>query len=267
MLTCPNCSYQVPVGFKFCGTCGYDMAKLQAGAAPAAAAAPMAAPAAAAPMAAPAAAAGPARGTLVLIRPDGTEGESIPLGNTTPIGRDGGGLFASDSYLSPKHAVFTFKGAQLFVTDSGSLNGVYLRIDREVPVELEPGAIFRIGQEILRFELLPAPSRGADGVEIMGSPNPGFLGKVSLIIGRETTGNAFPIPPTGMHLGRERGDIIFPEDGYVSGLHCRIHSEGGKMMLTDVGSSNGTFVRVKGERAVKSGSMLLMGQQLFRAQY
>ena len=70
-----------------------------------------------------------------------------------------------------------------------------------------------------------------------------------------------------MHLGRERGDIIFPEDGYVSGLHCRIHSEGGKVVLTDVGSSNGTFTRVRNERTIKKGSLLLMGQQLFRADY
>jgi hypothetical protein len=66
---------------------------------------------------------------------------------------------------------------------------------------------------------------------------------------------------TGMHLGRERGDILFPEDGYVSGLHCRLHEENGRMFLTDIGSSNGTFVRLAGPRPVPSGSLLLMGQQ------
>ena len=253
---CPACATMVPVGFKFCGTCGYDMSAIAAAFAPTGAPPP--------PAAAPSAT---VRGSLTLIRPDGSEGESVSLHDQTPVGRDAGGPFASDSYLSPRHADFSFRGSDLWVKDAGSLNGVFLRIEREVPVALEPGAIFRVGQEILRFEPVPAPNRGPDGVELMGSPNPGLIGRISLVIGRETTGNCYAIPPGGMHLGRERGDVIFPEDGYVSGLHCRIHAENGQIWLTDVGSSNGTFVRVRGERAVKRGALLLMGQQLFRADY
>ncbi len=66
-----------------------------------------------------------------------------------------------------------------------------------------------------------------------------------------------------MHLGRERGDILFPEDGYVSGLHCRLSWDGQKLFLTDLGSSNGTFQRIA-EADLRSGDVLLMGQQLFR---
>jgi hypothetical protein len=100
----------------------------------------------------------------------------------------------------------------------------------------------------------------------MGSPNPGYVGRLALVIGRESTGNGYPIPPDGMHLGRERGDVVFPEDGYVSGLHCRVHYDGSSCVLTDVGSSNGTFLRVRGSRTLINGDLLLMGQQLFRFQ-
>jgi pSer/pThr/pTyr-binding forkhead associated (FHA) protein len=68
-------------------------------------------------------------------------------------------------------------------------------------------------------------------------------------------------------MGRERGDILFPEDGYVSGTHARITLRDGRVYLADVGSSNGTFLRVRGERAVSSGGFILMGQQLFRAEF
>ena len=269
MLTCPKCSSSVPPNFKFCGSCGHPMAEVQA-----AAAAQQAAPAAAEPAPAPTPAAAPApsagrqRGSLVLIRPDGTEGDSFPLSEgSTPIGREVGGAFASDSYLSPRHATFRFEGDELVVHDEDSLNGVYFRIHPDEPHELEDGGIFRIGQEILRFEKIPPRKIDSDGVELMGSPDPGFLGRIALLIGRDTYGNAYCIPPEGMHLGRERGDIIFPDDGYVSGLHCRIYGEGGRVMITDVGSSNGTFLRVPGQATIRNGSLLLMGQQLFRVEY
>jgi pSer/pThr/pTyr-binding forkhead associated (FHA) protein len=223
-------------------------------------------PAPAMPAAPPAVTGGPQRGSLVLIRADGSEGESFPLSETTVIGRETGGLFASDSYLSPRHATFTFSGGSVTVQDDDSLNGVYLRIGIDQPIELLDRSIFRIGQEIIRFERLSVrPPQ--NGVEAMGSPNAGLAGRICLVTGREATGNCFPVPSAGMHLGRERGDILFPEDGYVSGLHCRIHEEGGRVFLTDVGSSNGTFVRLRGSQQIPSGSLLLMGQQLFRVEF
>jgi len=37
--------------------------------------------------------------------------------------------------------------------------------------------------------------------------------------------------------------------------------------LSDLGSSNGTFVKVNGERAVGHESFVLLGQQLFRLNF
>ena len=267
-LSCPQCGNNVPKNFKFCGSCGNDMTKAQTAAAVDAVEPPQQVQmdTMASPMSAPMSS-GSTRGSLVLIRPDGSEGEAFPLGDRTVVGREAAGPFASDSYLSPQHAEFKFGGAGLTVRDLNSLNGVYVRIAADSPVELEDGSVFRIGQEILRFERLQPAKREADGTEHMGSPNPGYIGRVRLVIGREGYGNTYPVPPTGMHLGRERGDIIFPEDGYVSGLHCRVHEEDGRVFLTDVGSSNGTFLRVDGQTDVDSGALLLMGQQLFRVEF
>ena len=98
----------------------------------------------------------------------------------------------------------------------------------------------------------------------MGSPNPGFWGKLTVIIGRDITGAAFPLLGESVTLGRERGEINFPDDGYVSGLHARVTLRDGRVYLADLGSSNGTFVKVNGERAVGHDSFVLLGQQLFR---
>jgi len=263
---CPHCGSRVPDNFRFCHVCGEDLHARASSDAPARADAP------AERVSAPAVAQAPqpatVRARLVLIEPDGSEGPAFRLsGGRTLIGRSTGGIFANDAYLSPEHAEFRFEEDQLVVKDMESLNGIYIRIEPEVPIELFDGSIFRVGQEILRFEAPFAPEPPADGTQYMGSPHRGYLGRISLVIGRETTGNSHPIPPQGIHLGRERGDVVFPEDGYVSGLHCRINSEVGHVFLTDVGSSNGTFVRVSSESYVPQGTFVLMGQQLFRAEY
>jgi pSer/pThr/pTyr-binding forkhead associated (FHA) protein len=119
----------------------------------------------------------------------------------------------------------------------------------------------------LRFDEIPAPVPLDDGTDIMGSPNPGYWGRLALIVGRDHDGSAFPLFGDAVTLGRERGDILFPEDGYVSGQHARVAIRNGRFYLSDLGSSNGTFLRVRGERSLPSGSAILMGQQLFRITY
>jgi pSer/pThr/pTyr-binding forkhead associated (FHA) protein len=234
----------------FCGSCGFRLG----GAAP--------------KIPAPAPAAAPISGSVILtaLRADGTEAGTYALSLAAPhtVGRDTGGVFAGDSYLSPRHATFRTDGGRLLVKDEASLNGVYRKLTRDVPVELRPSEVFRIGQEIVKFESIQPDAPAPDGVERLGAPSKGYVGRIALVIGRETTGNAFPVPESGIHLGRERGDVLFPEDGYVSGLHCHLAWDGSRVTLTDLGSSNGTFIRLRAETEVHNGDVLLMGQQLFR---
>ena len=255
---CPQCGHVNGPGHRFCASCGYNLGAL-------AGANPSAAPAAAAP-----AATTHPQIILTALRADGSEAGTYRLPDVAQItlGRDTGSIFAGDSYLSPRHATFTRRGHQLSIKDEDSLNGVYLKLRPNEPCLLEFGDLFRIGQEIIRLEELKGQGRSPDNVERFGSPAKGYIGRLALVIGRDTTGNSFPIPERGVHCGRERGDILFSEDGYVSGLHCSIaKGPDGKIYLTDVGSSNGTFVRLRSERSVGATDILLMGQQLFRIDY
>jgi pSer/pThr/pTyr-binding forkhead associated (FHA) protein len=254
---CPSCGSDVPPSFRFCGTCGFRMDE---------ASAPNMIPQP--PMGQPQPAAVPARARLsmTLIRPDGSEGGTHDLRpGENKLGRSFGPVFENDGYLSPVHAQLDIRGQNAVVRDLDSLNGVFVKMTQEE--ELQSGQIIRIGQELLRFELIPAPEPTADGTELMGSPNPGFWGKLTVIIGREVTGQAFPLLGEQCTLGRERGEINFPDDGYVSGLHARITLRDGRVFLADLGSSNGTFIKVNGERAVGHDSYVLLGQQLFRLNF
>jgi len=260
MRRCPSCGSDVPPSFRFCGTCGFRMDE---GSAPM----QMPMPPGGAPMGGglgmqPQR----ARLSMTLIRPDGSEGGTHDLRpGENKLGRSFGAVFENDGYLSPVHALLDIRGPSAMVRDLDSLNGVFVKMTQEE--ELASGQIIRIGQELLRFELIAAPEPTADGTELMGSPNPGFWGKLTVIIGRDITGAAFPLLAESITLGRERGEINFPDDGYVSGLHARITLRDGRVFLSDLGSSNGTFIKVNGERAVGHESFVLLGQQLFRLNF
>jgi pSer/pThr/pTyr-binding forkhead associated (FHA) protein len=201
--------------------------------------------------------------SMTLIRPDGSEGGTHDLRpGENKLGRSFGAVFENDGYLSPIHAQLDIRGQGANIRDLDSLNGVFVKMTQEE--ELASGQIIRIGQELLRFELIPTPEPTPDGTELMGSPNPGYWGKLTVIIGREVTGAAFALLGDSCTLGRERGEINFPDDGYVSGLHARVTLREGRVFLNDLGSSNGTFIKVNGERVLGNESFVLLGQQLFR---
>jgi hypothetical protein len=272
---CPTCGHAVPAEFSFCGQCGTPLdvkgAAISPSSVPGQASFSSSGPSSSSSSSmharsGPSSSSNAIHGRLILIRPDGTEGGVHPLvDGENVIGRGLGSLFDADGYLSPRHAEIVLNAAGVVVRDTGSLNGVYVKLTD--PEELVDGDIFRIGQELLRFDEIAPPVPLDDGTDVMGSPNPGYWGRLALIVGRDQDGSAFPLFGDSVTLGRERGDILFPEDGYVSGQHARVSLRDDRVYLEDLNSSNGTFVRVRGERAVGPGAAILMGQQLFRISY
>lgn len=65
-------------------------------------------------------------------------------------------------------------------------------------------------------------------------------------------------------IGRTEGSITFPSDGFMSSSHARIVKRGADFMLIDEASSNGTFMKVKGEAKLEPGDVILIGAQLLR---
>ena len=259
MRRCPSCGSDVPPSFRFCGTCGFRMDEQSA-------AQPLPGPPQPMGGGMPQMQQQRARLSMTLIRPDGSEGGTHDLRpGENKLGRSFGPVFENDGYLSPVHALLDIRGMQGIVRDLDSLNGVFVKMTQEE--ELVSGQIIRIGQELLRYEAIPTPEPTADGTELMGSPNPGYWGKLTVIIGRDVTGAAFPLLGESVTLGRERGEINFPDDGYVSGLHARVTLRDGRVFLADLGSSNGTFIKVNGERPIGHESFVLLGQQLFRLNF
>jgi pSer/pThr/pTyr-binding forkhead associated (FHA) protein len=68
-------------------------------------------------------------------------------------------------------------------------------------------------------------------------------------------------------IGREECDVNFPEDLYMSGQHARVdQTPQGAYTLSDTGSRNGTYVRIRGERELGNGDYVFLGKQLLRVE-
>ena len=205
-----------------------------------------------------------------MINPDGSPGDIIDLfSGENIIGRASDiEVFARDPHLSPQHANFIINGKQCRVVDMDSLNGVYYRVT--TAIELHHGDLIRIGRELLRFEVLALSEMeftSTDDSLIVGSNPMGAWGRLLRVSSPNSASHTFVLRGSEQVLGRERGDILFRDDGYVSGQHCRIFTENEKYFFEDLGSSNGSFLRIRGEYIMGHGSLLLMGEQPFRLHF
>jgi pSer/pThr/pTyr-binding forkhead associated (FHA) protein len=77
-------------------------------------------------------------------------------------------------------------------------------------------------------------------------------------------GRNFDSLDTPVTIGREEGNVIQLNDERVSRFHVKIQSDGDRLVLTDLESTNGT--RVNGEdvrlRVLKSGDLIQLGRSL-----
>jgi len=211
------------------------------------------------------------RAQVVVIQRDGTEGGVYALaGAQTDIGsREGDIVLPEDPYLSPRHARIERRGDTFVLRDLGSQNGFYVRL-RE-PVELTHGEMFLIGQQVLRFEILPESERrvgpaSQHGVMVFGTPD---LPRVARLVQYTTEGlerDVYYLYRDETVFGREQADVVFAEDPFLSRRHAAVTMDRDQMRFTlrDLGSSNGTALRYRGERVLQHAEQFRLGRHLFR---
>ncbi|MFA5625234.1 MAG: FHA domain-containing protein [Bradymonadales bacterium] len=206
--------------------------------------------------------------SLVSINEDSTDGVHIPLKySETIIGRSGDSRFPTDAFLSPRHARLIVDDLSLYIEDLDSLNGTFLRTRNEV--RLSPGDSFLAGRQLLRFErfeqVVSTKARSVDGTRYMGSPPSGGDFKLVQIGIGNIAQNVYCLSEGGAVFGREKGDIIFPKDRFMSGRHSQIAPrEDGNYYLLDLNSSNGTWIKIAHRTKLAHGDLIFLGQQLLR---
>jgi pSer/pThr/pTyr-binding forkhead associated (FHA) protein len=256
---CPSCGTEVPPNNKFCGKCGMNMDSV-AGAPVAGAAKTMYFGANQVP----------GRAKLIVIKGEGVDGVTYQLNGTDHVaGRSEGAiLFPEDPLLSPRHANFLYRDGRLDVQDEGSVNGVFVRIRTATP--LASGGLFLIGEQLLQVEPSPpdlGPMPDAEGTYFYASPKrPSKMKLIQRLRGGEI-GMIYRSRGETITIGREGNDVNFLDDPFISGKHAQVNiSAEGECTLTDLGSKNGTFVRINEQAELSHGDYVFLGQQLLRVE-
>ena len=207
--------------------------------------------------------------TLILVSEMATEVARFERKTAaTTIGRTEGDIrFVDDPFLSPLHAKLSWEEGRLEVRDLGSRNGTWVFL--EAPYRLTDGDLILIGSQLLRFRRLgyPGPhTADADATKRMGSMAPSA--DIASLTQLRSDGSSRDViqlsPGRDVHVGRERGDWIFPYDPSMSAQHATVRSEDADFVLVDDHSRNGVAIAARGAMQLQHGSRIMVGDKLLR---
>ncbi|MGZ3418723.1 MAG: FHA domain-containing protein [Polyangiales bacterium] len=190
-----------------------------------------------------------------------------PQGDEVIIGNKGSVRLDGEVFCHPKEALFRWKEEELFLEDLEGGNGVFIRIRR--PVEIEAGDEFVVGDQLLRIDRNPErdlkPDPGPTYLWFSPCPVQSAFRVVQILRGG-ITGDVRMAGGSTLQIGKSEGDLLFPKDFRLSEKHCFIEEQAGVIVLTDLMSRTGVFVRIRGEQRLFHGDELLVGRTVLRVE-
>jgi pSer/pThr/pTyr-binding forkhead associated (FHA) protein len=183
-----------------------------------------------------------------------------PPGSEALIGSMGAVALPGERFCHPQEARLKVRDGRLWLEDLEGGNGVFLRI--RTPVELELGDEFVVGDQLLRIEKNPIPDDGPDPDPTYFYSSPKWPSSFRVLQVFEGGANGCCVVARGntLQVGSAIGDLVFPDDPLVGEQHCLIEEQAGTVVLTDLGSRTGVFVRIRGEQELAHGDELLIGR-------
>jgi len=183
-----------------------------------------------------------------------------PAGDGAVIGAEGEINLPGERFCHPREAQLSHRDGRLWLEDLEGGNGVFLRI--RTPVELEFGDEFVIGDQLLRVERNPIADDGPDPdpTYFYSSPKWPSSFRIVQIFEGGALGCAVVARGNTLQVGSAIGDLIFPDDPLMADQHCVIEEQAGTVMLTDLATRTGVFVRIRGEQEITGGDELLVGR-------
>jgi predicted component of type VI protein secretion system len=102
------------------------------------------------------------------------------------------------------------------------------------------------------------------GVSLFGSPLREAWGRISQLLPSGGVRDVRHLYGDEMVVGREEGDVVFGDDEFLSRRHAAFRWQHDQCILADLGSSNGTFIKLVEPANLSEGDFLRMGDQMFR---
>mgnify|MGYP002381375555 CR=1 FL=1 len=183
-----------------------------------------------------------------------------PPGEAAIIGRDGGIALVGEKFCHPREAQVRWEKGRLWLVDFEHGNGVFLRIRQAV--ELAIGDEFIVGDQLLTIERNPDSNDGPGPgpTYFYSSPKWPSAFRLVQIFEGGAKGAAVVARGTTMQIGSAIGDFVFTADPLVEHQHCLVEEQAGSILLSDLGSKTGVFVRVKGEQELIHGDEIIVGR-------
>ena len=204
-----------------------------------------------------------AMGSVAVTLHDGSRGPTYPISlvDKTVVGRNLGQMkFVEDTFLSPRHVELAGQGDKVVVTDLGSLNGVYVRV--QSPTVVPAGSTILLGRQYLRvkpMELAPAVTDDA-GTKLVGSDAPAVLWAVERLMATGMVRDVYALPGPHVTFGRHGTNVMFPHDTFVSGKHAKLEPQREGVRVTDLESSNGSWYRMLAPMTLSHGAQIMIGR-------
>jgi len=176
------------------------------------------------------------------------------------IGAAGAINLPGERFCHPREAELVFRQGRLWLNDLEEGNGVFLRI--RTPVELGFADEFLVGDQLIRVEKNPVPDDGPDPdpTYFYSSPKWPSSFRVFQVFEGGAPGACVVARGNTLQIGSVIGDLVFADDPLVDQQHCIIEEQAGTVVLTDLASRTGVFVRIRGEQELVHGDELLIGR-------
>jgi len=176
----------------------------------------------------------------------------------TTLGRDASAdVVLQSARVSRKHARLECAGNTCTLTDLNSANGTFVNGIRITRVVLSPGDRLRLGDVELTYQG-PGVADSAAPVTSAGAG----AGRAWL----EIEGRHYPLTGAGLSIGRSHENDVCISDPVVSRQHARIEWQGGRFVLIDLNSANGTLVngRLVRQQALRDHDEIRIGRAVLR---
>ncbi|MEW6268455.1 MAG: FAD-dependent oxidoreductase, partial [Thermodesulfobacteriota bacterium] len=185
---------------------------------------------------------------VVSLNPDGSVEETFPTSkDAVSIGRQGADVsFPSDVYMADQHAQIVKQGDGYVLQDTGAGSGVWLRAQGVDGRPVGEGDAIWVGSQILVVGK-------KDGRWAIAHHNPDGVYQAT-----------YPIGDRGVFVGRRSEVTLDPADLSLSRRHAQIRPDGAGLAVFDLGSTNGTYVKLAAPTRIKNGDEFRVASKRLR---